>query len=89
MKTVDGTWVVDGPEELLEHWDETIGGNGRGTLSADLRADPGPVLDGSGGLASAADGTVWFRRGGDGRFQILTLQSDVWQWSVQYRGEEP
>ena len=89
VKTVDGTWVVDGPEELLEHWDETIGGNGRGTLSADLRADPGPVLDGSGGLASAADGTVWFRRGGDGRFQILTLQSDVWQWSVQYRGEEP
>nr|WP_326166393.1 hypothetical protein [uncultured Oscillibacter sp.] len=89
VKTIDGTWVVDGPEELLEHWDETIGGNGRGTLSADLRADPGPVLDGSGGLASAADGTVWFRRGGDGRLQILTLQSDVWQWSVQYRGEEP
>lgn len=89
VKTVDGTWVVDGPEELLEHWDETIGGNGRGTLSADLRADPGPVLDGSGGLASAADGTVWFRRGGDGRLQILTLRSDVWQWSIQYRGEEP
>ncbi|WP_295765267.1 hypothetical protein [uncultured Oscillibacter sp.] len=89
VKTIDGTWVVDGPEEFLEHWDETIGGNGRGTLSADLRADPGPVLDGSGGLASAADGTVWFRRGGDGRLQILTLQSDVWQWSVQYWGEEP
>ncbi len=84
-----GEWIVNTPEEFLEHYAETVGGNGRGTLAADLRADPEPVLDGGGDLASAANGTVWFRRGEGGALQILTLQSDVWQWSVQYWGEKP
>ena len=82
-----GAWVVNTPEEFLEHYDETIGGNGWGTLAADLRADPEPVLDGSGDLASAGNGTVWFDRGEDGELRIFSLQSDVWQWSVRYWGE--
>lgn len=84
-----GEWVVNTPEEFLEHYAETVGGNGRGTLAADLRADPEPALDGSGDLASAANGTVWFRRGGDGTLKISSLQSQVWQWSIQYWGEKP
>ena len=82
-----GAWVVNTPEEFLEHYDETIGGNGWGTLAAGLRADPEPVLDGSGDLASAGNGTVWFDRGEDGELRIFSLQSDVWQWSVRYWGE--
>ena len=83
-----GEWVVNTPEEFLEHYDETIGGNGRGTLAADLRADPEPFLDGGGDMAAAADGAVWFRQAEGGGFQVLTLQSDVWQWSVRYWGEK-
>ncbi len=82
-------WAVNTAEEFLEHYDETIGGNGRGTLASDLRADPEPVLDGSGGLASALDGTMWFNRGEDGKLKIFSLQSDIWLWSIQYWGENP
>lgn len=82
-----GEWVVNTPEEFLERYVETVGGNGRGTLAADLWSDPEPVLDGSGDLASAANGAVWFHRGEDGALKILTLQSDLWQWSIQYWGE--
>lgn len=84
-----GEWVVNTPEEFLEHYADTVGGNGRGTLAADLRADPEPVLDGGGDLASAGGGTVWFDRGEDGKLQIRSLWSDVWQWSIQYWGEKP
>ena len=84
-----GEWIVNTPEEFLEHYAATVGGSGRGTLAADLRADPEPVLDGSGDLASAANGTVGFDRGEDGSLRVLTLQSDVWQWSIQYWGEKP
>ena len=84
-----GEWVVNTPEEFLERYAETVGGNGRGTLAADLRADPEPVLDGGGDLASAGGGTVWFRRDGDGALKISSLQSEVWQWSIQYWGEKP
>ena len=84
-----GKWIVNTPEEFLEHYADTVGGNGRGTLAADLRADPEPVLDGSGDLASAANGTVWFDRGEDGKLKIRSLWSDVWQWSIQYWGEKP
>ena len=83
-----GEWIVNTPEEFREHYAETVGGNGRGTLAADLRADPEPVLDGSGNQASAGDGAVWFDRGEDGKIRILTLQSNVWQWSVQYWSEK-
>ena len=88
VKTVNGEFVVNTPEEFLEHYDETIGGNGRGTLAADLRADPEPFADGS-GLASAANGAVWFGQVEDGKIQVFTLQSDVWQWSVRHWEERP
>ena len=88
VKTVNGEFVVNTPEEFLEHYDETIGGSGRGTLAADLRADPEPFAGGS-GLASAANGAVWFGQAEDGKIQVFTLQSDVWQWSVRYWGEQP
>ena len=84
-----GEWIVNTPEEFLEHYDDTVGGNGRGTLAADLRADPEPVLDGNGDLSFAAGGAVWFGRGEDGSLRLLTLQSEVWQWSIQYWGEKP
>ncbi len=84
-----GEWIAGTPEEFLEHYDETVGGNGRGTLAADLRADPEPVLDGGGDLASAAGGTLWFDRGENGALKIFSLWSDVWQWNVQYWGEKP
>ena len=80
--------MANTPEEFLECYGETFG-TGGSTLAADLRADPEPVLDGSGGLASAADGAVWFHRGEDGNLKVLTLQSDVWLWSIQYWGEKP
>ena len=58
------------------------------TLAADLRADPEPVLDGGGGLASALGESVWFGRM-DGRLQIFSLKSDVWLWTIRYLGEGP
>ncbi len=88
VKTVNGEFTVNTPEEFLEHYGETIGGNGRGTLAADLRADPEPFADGS-GLAAAANGAVWFGLVEDGKIQVFTLQSDAWQWSVRYGGERP
>ena len=88
VKAPGGEWTANTPEEFLECYDETFG-TGGSTLAADLRADPEPVLDGSGGLASAADGAVWFGRGEDGNLKVLTLQSDVWLWSIQYWGEKP
>ena len=88
VKAPGGEWTANTPEEFLACYDETFG-TGGSTLAADLRADPEPVLDGSGGLASAADGAVWFGRGEDGNLKVLTLQSDVWLWSIQYWGEKP
>lgn len=84
VKTANGEWIVNTPEEFLEHYDESA----EATLAADLRADPEPFADGS-GLASAAGGAVWFGQVEDGRIQIFTLQSDVWLWSVRYWGEQP
>ena len=83
VKTPNGEWVVNTPEEFLEHYDASAGA----TLAADLREDPEPFVDGS-GLASAANGAVWFGQVEDGKIQVFTLQSDVWQWSVRYWGEE-
>ena len=88
VKIPRGEWIVNTPEEFWEYYDETLG-TGGGTLAADLRADPEPFLDGRGDLASAGSGAVWFRRSEDGDLRILTLQSDVWLWSVQYWGEQP
>ena len=88
VKIPRGEWIVNTPEEFWEYYDETLG-TGGGTLAADLRADPEPFLDGRGDLASAGSGAVWFRRSEDGDLRILTLQSDVWLWSVRYWGEQP
>ncbi len=88
VKIPRGEWIVNTPEEFWEYYDETLG-TGGGTLAADLRADPEPFLDGRGDLASAGSGAVWFQRSEDGDLRILTLQSDVWLWSVRYWGEQP
>ncbi len=80
-------WLFDTPEELLGLWDEAVEERALATLAADLRADGEPVLDGSGDLASAAGGAVWLARA-DGELRVFNLQSDVWQWSAQYWGEE-
>ena len=87
VKAPGGEWTANTPEEFLACYDETFG-TGGSTLAADLRADPEPVLDGR-NLASAADGAVWFDRGEDGNLRVLTLQSNVWLWSIQYWGEKP
>ena len=83
VKSPGGEWIVNAPEEFLEHYDASAGA----TLAADLQADPEPFADGS-GLASAANGAVWFGQVEDGKIQVFTLQSDVWQWSVRYWGED-
>ena len=88
VKTPGGEWIANTPEEFLAFYDETFGAGGS-TLSADIRANPEPVLDSEGSLASAADGAVWFRRGEDGTLQVLSLQSDIWLWSVQYWEAQP
>lgn len=84
VKTTGGEWIVNTPEEFLEHYDESAGA----ALAADLRADPEPFGGGT-GLASAAGGAVWFGQTEDGQIRVFTLQSDVWQWSVRYWGERP
>ena len=87
VKAPGGEWTANTPEEFLACYDETFG-TGGSTLAADLRADPEPVLDGGGGLASALGETVWFGRA-EGRLRIFSLESDVWLWSIRYMGEKP
>ena len=87
VKAPGGEWMANTPEEFLECYDETFG-TGGSTLSADLRADPEPVLDSGGGLASALSESMWFGRM-EGRLQIFSLRSDVWLWSIRYLGEGP
>ena len=87
VKAPGGEWTANTPEEFLECYGETFG-TGGSTLAADLRADPEPVLDGGGGLASALGETVWFGRA-EGRLRIFSLESDVWLWSIRYMGEKP
>lgn len=74
---------VNSTEELLEHYDETIG-QSRESLAMDLSWDPEPFVDGM-GLASAADGAVWFGQVEDGDIRIFTIQTD--QWSIRPAGE--
>lgn len=87
VKAPGGEWTANTPEEFLACYGETFG-TGGSTLAADLRADPEPVLDGDGGLASALGETVWFGRV-EGRLQLFSLESDVWLWSIRYMGEKP
>ena len=87
VRAPGGEWTANTPEEFLECYGETFG-TGGSTLAADLRADPEPVLDGGGGLASALGETVWFGRA-EGRLRIFSLESDVWLWSIRYMGEKP
>lgn len=82
IQTQDGTFTVNTPEELLEHYDETIGASAP-SLAADMTWDPSPVAafaDGS-GLASAANGAVWFGQIEESVIRIFTLQTD--QWSIR------
>lgn len=87
VKAPGGEWMANTPEEFLECYGETFG-TGGSTLVADLRADPEPVLDGGGGLASALGESVWFGRM-EGRLQVFSLRSDVWLWTIRYLGEGP
>ena len=87
VKAPGGEWTANTPEEFLACYGETFG-TGGSTLAADLRADPEPVLDGGGGLASALGETVRFGRA-EGRLRIFSLESDVWLWSIRYMGEKP
>jgi len=79
--TVGETSVtVEGPEEFLDYYDDTLGQGGVG-LAADLSWDPEPFGDGS-GLAGAADGAVWFGLSEEeGAIRVFTLQTD--QWSIR------
>lgn len=82
IETSSGRFTVNTPEELLEHYDETIGASAPG-LAADMTWDPSPVAafaDGS-GLASAANGAVWFGQIEESVIRIFTLQTD--QWSIR------
>lgn len=87
VRAPGGEWTANTPEEFLACYDETFG-TGGSTLAADLRANPEPVLDGGGGLASALGESLWFGQA-EGRLQIFSLRSDVWLWSIQYWGEKP
>lgn len=87
VKAPGGEWTANTPEEFLACYGETFG-TGGSTLAADLRADPEPVLDGGGGLASALGESLWFGRA-EGRLQIFSLRSDVWLWTIRYLGEGP
>lgn len=90
IETGGETCTVNTPEELLEHYDETIGQNRLG-LSAEMTWDPQPAdpdlfSDGS-GLAAAADGKVWFGLVEDGVIRIFTLQTDQWSIRAVSQGE--
>ena len=87
IETAGGAYAAGTPEELLEHYDETIGEGVQG-LIADMTWDPEPLppeifSDGS-GLASAANGTVWFGLTEEAVIRIFTLQTD--QWSIRPAG---
>ena len=84
IEAAGGAYAAGTPEELLEHYDETIGEGVQG-LIADMTWDPEPLppeifSDGS-GLASAANGTVWFGLTEEAVIRIFTLQTD--QWSIR------
>jgi len=76
VEVSEGTFTVNSPEEFLPYYDETIGQNREG-LAADLSWEPAPFADGS-GLASAANGAVWFGQVEDGAIRVFTLQTDQW-----------
>lgn len=82
IETPNGSYAADTPEELLEHYDETIGESAR-TLAADLSWDPQPFADGS-GLISAANGALWFGLVDEATIRVFTLQTD--QWSIRAAG---
>lgn len=82
IETADGKATADNPEEFLPFYDRTIGESPR-SLTADMTWEPAPekiFSDGS-GLASAANGAVWFGLTEDGAIRVFTLQTD--QWSIR------
>lgn len=84
IEALNGSYDADTPEELLEHYDETIG-EGVRTLIADMTWDPEPltpeIFSNGSGLASAANGAVWFGQVEEGVIRVFTLQTD--QWSIR------
>lgn len=84
VETLDGSFTVSTPEELLEHYDETIAQDRLG-LAAEMAWEPAPLepsifSDGS-GLASVANGKVWFGLTEGDVIRIFTLQTN--QWSIR------
>lgn len=80
IETLDGSFTANTREELLENcYDKTIFQN-RLSLAADLGWDSEIFADGS-GLASAANGAVWFGLVEDAAIRVFTLQTD--QWSIR------
>lgn len=75
----DGTFTVNTPEELLEYYDEAIGGH-MGDLIPKL--DYSTVFAAS-GLAGVGDGTAWFGLVEDGEIRLFSL------WSAQGLGVGP
>lgn len=76
------TYTVNTPEELLEHYDETIGVSAS-SLAADMTWDPAlsDIFSDGSGLAAAANGAVWFGQVEESVIRIFTLQTD--QWSIR------
>ena len=79
VEVAAGTFTVNSAEEFLPYYDEVIGQNRLG-LSAAMTWEPTPAeprifRDGS-GLASAADGAVWFGLVEESIIRVFTIQTD-------------
>lgn len=79
VEVAAGTFTVDSPEEFLPYYDEIIGQNRLGLVSAmtwePVPGEPRLFRDGS-GLVSAADGAVWFGLVEESVLRIFTIQTD-------------
>ena len=82
VETAGGSYTVNSPEEFLRYYDETVGQSAL-SLAADMAWEPAPseVFSDGSGLASAANGAVWFGLVEDSTIRIFTLQTD--QWSIR------
>lgn len=89
VETADGErFMVNTPEEFLEHYDATVARGGLG-VSQELMWEPEPLtpdaFDSGGGLVSAAGGAVRFEQIEESVIRVFTLQTD--QWSVRAAGD--
>lgn len=67
----DGAFTVNTPEELLEYYDEAIGGHEQDLIP---KLDYSTVFAGS-GLVGVGDGTAWFGLVEDGAIRLFSLWS--------------